>query len=125
MDGVAALVLALSLAGTGLLCWAVSRAGASGALGPNGAVGIRTRATRRSEAAWRAGHAAAVRPALMTSVGPAAVSVPGALLLATGPGSAAEVVGTTLVLVGAVACVGGLVLTGVLADRAARRTTDA
>ena len=40
--------------------YGVTRAGATGGMGRNGAVGIRTRATKRSDAAWRAGHAAAL-----------------------------------------------------------------
>ncbi|MCC5671419.1 SdpI family protein [Kocuria rhizophila] len=38
----------------------VTRMGASGEMGRNGAVGIRIKATKRSDAAWRAGHAAAL-----------------------------------------------------------------
>ncbi|WP_152608340.1 SdpI family protein [Kocuria rhizophila] len=38
----------------------VTRLGASGDMGRNGAVGIRTKATQRSDAAWRTGHAAAL-----------------------------------------------------------------
>ena len=38
----------------------VTRMGASGDMGRNGAVGIRTKATQRSDAAWHAGHAAAL-----------------------------------------------------------------
>ena len=38
----------------------VTRMGANGDVGRNRAVGIRTRATQRSDAAWRAGHAAAL-----------------------------------------------------------------
>ncbi|QBJ20555.1 SdpI family protein [Kocuria marina subsp. indica] len=37
----------------------VTRMGANGDMGRNGAVGIRTKATQRSDEAWRAGHAAA------------------------------------------------------------------
>lgn len=38
----------------------VTRAGATGDMARNGAVGIRIKATRRSEEAWHAGHAAAL-----------------------------------------------------------------
>lgn len=39
---------------------AIARAGADGRLSPNGAVGLRTGATRSSPQAWRAAHAAAI-----------------------------------------------------------------
>ncbi len=51
--------IATSLVVLGVIL-AVTRMGASGELGRNGAVGIRIRATRRSDEAWRAGHAAAL-----------------------------------------------------------------
>jgi hypothetical protein len=38
---------------------AIDRRAADGRLGRNAVAGIRTRATLRSDAAWRAGHAAA------------------------------------------------------------------
>ncbi|CAL8900068.1 hypothetical protein KVA01_09990 [Kocuria varians] len=42
------------------ILYGVTRAGATGGMGRNGAVGIRTRATKRSDDAWQAGHAAAL-----------------------------------------------------------------
>lgn len=44
----------------GGVIWAVTAAAANGRLARNGSVGIRTRATRSSDAAWRAGHQAAL-----------------------------------------------------------------
>jgi hypothetical protein len=41
----------------------ISWAAGAGHIGPNGSVGIRVPALQRSDAAWRSGHAAAVRPA--------------------------------------------------------------
>lgn len=44
----------------------VIRAAAAGAMGRNGAIGIRTRSTQSSDAAWTAGHQSALAPALRT-----------------------------------------------------------
>lgn len=55
--------------------YAIAALTKSRSLPPNGLIGIRTRATRLSGAAWTAGHDAA-RPALLTS---SAVSVSGAI----------------------------------------------
>jgi len=52
------LISALLLGSAGLSIWIAKRT-ASGALGPNGWAGIRTKATRRSSEAWLAGHKAA------------------------------------------------------------------
>ena len=51
--------IVMSVVVLGIL-FVVTRMGASGEMGRNGAVGIRTKATKRSDAAWRAGHAAAL-----------------------------------------------------------------
>lgn len=59
MPLVAAVLLGLLLVLCGALVSAVSRRAADGRLGPNGLAGIRTSATLRSGAAWRAGHRAA------------------------------------------------------------------
>ena len=56
-----AVLLAVLLGATGVLVSALSRRAADGRLGRNPLAGIRTRATMRSDAAWRAGHAAARR----------------------------------------------------------------
>ncbi|MFI6823259.1 SdpI family protein [Micromonospora sp. NPDC050187] len=57
-----------------LVCVAVTRAGATGRLERNGAVGIRTRDTQVSDAAWQAGHAAAL-PMVTRTVWVAVVAV--------------------------------------------------
>lgn len=49
----------LAVVGIAVLVGPVMRAGARGDLDRHGAVGIRTRHTQASDAAWRAGHAAA------------------------------------------------------------------
>ncbi|MEV8157238.1 SdpI family protein [Kocuria salsicia] len=58
-SGGALIGIVMSVVVLGIL-FMVTRMGASGEMGRNGAVGIRTRATKRSDAAWRAGHAAAL-----------------------------------------------------------------
>ena len=55
------------LVACGLLAIGVARLTATGRLGVNGWAGIRTKATRHSEAAWLAGHQAAEK--LLVSVG--------------------------------------------------------
>lgn len=74
----------------------------SGGLTRNGLVGIKTSATLQSDAAWSAGHAAAV-PALRASAAIAAtgVLVPLPLALLTQPASWGEVAGLAF-LVGSV-----------------------
>ncbi|XTZ17342.1 SdpI family protein [Micromonospora echinospora] len=104
-----------------LICVAVTRAGADGRLRRNGAVGIRTRDTRASDAAWQAGHAAALPVVTRTgwvAVGAVAFSVV-THVAAGGPWS---------VLVGLAGLTGEilvLVLASVTAGRAARATTGA
>jgi len=56
----AAVGLALLLGAGGVLVAAVSRRAADGRLGRNSYAGVRTASTMRSDAAWIAGHAAAV-----------------------------------------------------------------
>jgi hypothetical protein len=46
----------------GIVATVTTRAAARGELARNGMMGIRTRATRSSDAAWEAGHQAASRP---------------------------------------------------------------
>ncbi len=53
----AVLVVAMAVA---VGVWLITRAAARGYLGANGAIGIRTTATQRSEEAWVAGHRAAL-----------------------------------------------------------------
>ncbi|MBB3050370.1 hypothetical protein FHS23_001365 [Prauserella isguenensis] len=56
----AVVVLILSVLGCGVAIYKSTDAAASGELPNNGSVGIRTRATRESLEAWRAGHEAAL-----------------------------------------------------------------
>ncbi len=99
-----------------LLVLVVSRRAASGVIPRNPTVGIRLRSTQASDVAWRAGHAAAIRPATVGLVGAVladAVAVPVALV----SGSAAAPVGIIVVVL-----VAALLWLGLAADRAAKRT---
>ncbi|MFE0589797.1 SdpI family protein [Micromonospora echinospora] len=104
-----------------LICVAVTRAGADGRLKRNGAVGIRTRDTQASDAAWQAGHAAALP--VVTRTGWIAV---GAFVLAVATHVAAGAPWSVLVgLAGLTGELVVLVLASVTAGRAARATTGA
>ena len=105
-------LLAMVLAGS---VWLTTLLAARGVLGVNAMVGIRTPATRGSDAAWRVGH----RAALPLVAGCAlVVLVGGALVLALDGGSSARSDGAGLALIGLVAVV--TVVAGVVAHRAAR-----
>ncbi|MEL7975409.1 SdpI family protein [Isoptericola sp. F-RaC21] len=97
--------------------WLITRAAARGQLGANGAVGIRTPATQRSEAAWEAGHRAAL-PLLRWAAIVIALAGIGALLV-LGPDGAGRLEIAGLVLLVAVLVV--VVVAGVVAHRAASR----
>ncbi|NYE00217.1 hypothetical protein BJY21_001401 [Kineosphaera limosa] len=62
------LVSGVSLIGVSVLLWWVTASAARGDLGRNGAVGIRTAATTASDAAWVAGHRAALPTAKITGI---------------------------------------------------------
>lgn len=63
-----------------VVCIATTRAAASGSLGRNGGAGIRTKKTLASDAAWVAGHQAAL-PIIQWTGAVAALSVVVALLV--------------------------------------------
>lgn len=115
---VSALVAAFGLAVCAAALWRSTLAAADGSLARNGGVGIRTAATRRSDAAWQAAHRAAVPLAQRLAV---ACLVMAAVVLAVG-----ILAGSHVVLVFAAEMVGYLVLLlGVVpvvraANRAAR-----
>lgn len=97
----------------------VARAGAAGKLGRNESVGIRTRYTRVSDAAWQAGHAAAL-PLVNRTAGVAAVTVISAIAVQVAwSGSWGTLVG----LGGISIEVGVLMLATRAANRAAQETS--
>jgi len=106
---VVAMVLAVGV-------WLITLTAARGRLGANGAIGIRTPATQRSEEAWAAGHRAALP---LVGWGGLAVVVVGLVVLVGGlvDADAAETAGLVLLVTeGAL-----VVVAGVVAHRAATR----
>ena len=85
-DMVGALFSALTTPVVLLVLFAVTRMGAEGDMGRNSAVGIRLRATQRSDAAWRAGHAAALPVVKVSCVVVLALDLVCLALLFLGPG---------------------------------------
>ena len=99
-----------------LVALAMTAAASRGVLPANGMLGIRTPATQRSEAAWRAGHRAALKVVVPGSV----VIVVLGLLIVTGSSSGIASMDAqgiaVLVLVGVM-----VVVAAVVANRAASR----
>lgn len=58
----------VSLVGCAVLLWWATAAAAAGRLPRNASIGIRTRATTASDAAWVAGHRAALSPARAVAI---------------------------------------------------------
>lgn len=103
--------LALVLGGAAVL-W-ISWAGSQGSLRPNGVVGLRLPATRRSDDAWFAAHRAAAGP----------LGVGGAVLLASGVGvlfTGFDLIGQALALVSLVVALAAICVAVLVAVRAAR-----
>lgn len=80
MDPAGGLIFAMGLLALGAMIHYVKNQVASGNLGRNPAVGIRTRATMSSDAAWTAGHAAAAPLLTATYLTAYAVGVISAVL---------------------------------------------
>ncbi len=95
-----------------LLTWLTWRA-ASGSLARNGVAGVRTRVTMASDAAWRIGHRAALRPTIITG----SLTVAWCVVAITVPSLRSP----TSVLVAAGLLLGGTLLTIPAAHRAVRR----
>ncbi|CAM3888386.1 SdpI family protein [Isoptericola cucumis] len=106
---VVAMVLAVGV-------WLMTVAAARGRIGANGAIGIRTPATQRSQEAWVAAHRAALP---LVTWGGLAVVVAALVVVLGGflEPTALEMVGITLVLAEGVLAV----IAGVVAHRAAAR----
>lgn len=116
-DDVGLLVGAMLLVVGSFVVRGVVVAAAEGRLRSNALAGMRTTATRSSEEAWRAGHAAGRRAAEVTAVVSAVPAVAAGVLAVVG--GFTDVVGG-LVLAGAGVLLAGVVASGVRADRAAR-----
>ncbi|MDO5511809.1 SdpI family protein [Corynebacterium sp.] len=101
-----------------LLFGPVVRAAARGEFDRGGLVGIRTRHTQRSDAAWRAGHAAALPWARRCLVVAAAV----VLLAVVAQWTLGDPAGLVVALCGLVGQVGLVVLATCAANTAARET---
>ena len=102
----------LALASVGV--WCVVVGAAAGRIKNNGALGLRTPATMRSEEAWEAGHRAALFVVKPLCVWAGIAAVAGAVLGSWPPA------GIVLVLISAGLLVAGTVGGGVVAHRAAR-----
>ena len=98
----------------------LTRRAADGRLGPNDVAGIRTRATKASDAAWRAGHGAAL-PFLAPAV-PVAVAV--VVLAVTVQLVGGGTWGVAVAAVGFAAELGIVLRSAWVADRAARLVTE-
>lgn len=120
-SAVASISLAGGLIVIAVVCGAMSAMIASGALTRNGLVGIRTRATRRSDAAWSAGHEAA-RPAVRVTTVVSAAAALATVLVGIGLSGSPSADDATLVvgLSGYAVVLAVLGYACVQADRAAR-----
>lgn len=79
-DTAAALpVLGWMFTGVLLLIILISRAAGDGRIPPNSTIGIRLPQLQRSDAAWAAGHAAGIRPAIVACSAAATCSLLGLL----------------------------------------------
>ncbi|MFD0356811.1 SdpI family protein [Streptomyces sp. NPDC127110] len=121
MDPTAGFGFAAGLVAMGAVVHYMRNQVASGAIGRNSAVGIRTRATMASDGAWRAGHAAAapmLTVAFLTAYAAAATSLAlAAASASTGSGSPAAVI---VPAAGTVAFLALLVTAAIKANSAAR-----
>lgn len=103
-----------------MVCGSIASASARGALPRNGAIGIRTKATKSSDAAWDVGHRAAVPLMRWTTwfgVLMTVVTIVAVIVLRPGEGPGWEVAAPILGFVGVFV---GLMAAGVVADRAAK-----
>ena len=99
------------------ILYGVTRAGATGGISRNGAVGIRTRATKRSDDAWQAGHAAALSVVRILGLALLALDVGCGTLVFLGP--------TALVPWLGLVPAAGIVVAAVVTSRAAAQGADA
>lgn len=126
MDGlIGGIVAALGMVVIAAVCGLLARMTRLHQLEPNGVIGLRTKATRSSPAAWQRGHDAA-RPWVLAAAG-AAIGAGVIFVLVgalSGASTADEAVPTWSILVGYVAVSAVVVAAGVVADRAAKRVAS-
>lgn len=113
MPLVAGIITGLVLLLVGLLLCSLAHRAAKGSLKRNPWAGIRIPSTMASEAAWDAGHRAAVLPMLVSGVGP---TLAGALLLTRPSGGTA----LTVIALSSFWLVGWLLVATLFASRSAR-----
>ncbi len=115
------------LVACGLLAFGVARLTASGRLGVNGWAGIRTKATRHSEAAWLAGHRAAEKLLMLVGLLIIASAGIGVFVSSTADpadGERRALLWSGSVVVGSIAVVAVTALAASRANRAARAATS-
>lgn len=111
-------LIGLLIAAFAVYCYLAVALPAKGRIARGGLVGIRTPATKRTDAAWLAGH----RAALPSMTGTVAVAVIFSLLVTFGA-FPFDLSPQTALLIGLGICIGGLVASAPVAVRAARATT--
>ncbi|MCX5204975.1 SdpI family protein [Streptomyces sp. NBC_00237] len=121
MDPAAGLVFGVGLLTLGLLIQYMKKQVASGNIQRNSAIGIRTKATMASDAAWERGHAASapmLTATFLTAYAAGAISVVlGVVMMVSDSANAAVIV---VPLCGLVVVLGLLVAASVAANTAAR-----
>jgi uncharacterized membrane protein len=125
MDPVAGLVFGVGLFTLGLLVQYLKNQVTSGGIQRNSAVGIRTKATMASDAAWEKGHAASapmLTATFLTAYAAGAISVVlGVVMMVTDGRNPAVLI---IPVCGLVAVLGLLVAASVTANAAARAVRD-
>ncbi|MEU8892904.1 SdpI family protein [Streptomyces sp. NPDC048442] len=125
MDPVAGLVFGVGLLTLGLLIQYVKNQVVSGSIQRNSAIGIRTKATMASDAAWAKGHAAAaptLTATFLTAYAVGAISLVTGVVMMVSDGRNPAVL--VLPLCGLVVVLGLLVAASVRANAAARAVRD-
>jgi hypothetical protein len=125
MDPAAGLVFGVGLLTLGLLIQYMKKQVASGNIQRNSAIGIRTKATMASDAAWARGHAASepmLTATFLTAYAAGAISVAlGVVMMVADSGNPAVLI---VPLCGLVVVLGLLVAASVTANSAARAVGD-
>ncbi len=124
MDPAGAVVVTVGLCLVAPLAWLMVRSAGQGGIEMNGLVGIRTRATRASPEAWRAGHAAALPWTTRAALVGVGIGVVGTLLSLLVDDATWRGILSWAGFVGLLVFVTGLLLATRAADRAARAVDE-